>query len=228
MTFLGIQKFTLLDYPSKIGTTLFSPGCNFSCPFCHNGEIVKENIDSGTISENDVLSFLRKRCGLIEGVCITGGEPTLQKGLMDFIIKIKALGFLVKLDTNGEKPDILKKLLEKNLLSYVAMDVKNSLSLYGKTIGIPNFDTRNIEKSIEILMSSTIDYEFRTTVVKEFHTKESLNEMAVFLKDAKLWRLQEFKERDTCIQKGLHSINKNDIKVILKQFLHSQNIKIYE
>lgn len=228
MTFSGIQKFTLLDYPSKIAATLFSPGCNFRCPFCHNGEIVTEKVDSGTISEDDVLAFLKKRKGLLEGVCITGGEPTLQEGLSDFIIKVKELGFLVKLDTNGNHPEILKALLDENLLSYVAMDVKNSLKSYAQTVGIPSFDTSKIEESVEILKASSIDYEFRTTLVKELHSTSDLVSMASWLLPSQLWRLQEFRDSDTCIKHGLHPFNKNDIKLILKPFIGENSIKIYE
>lgn len=228
MTFSGIQKFTLLDYPGKIAATLFSPGCNFRCPFCHNSEIVNEKPTSGTISEEDVLAFLKTRQGLLEGVCITGGEPTLQKGLQDFIIKVRDLGFLVKLDTNGNEPKVLEVLLSENLLSYVAMDVKNSLLSYGKTVGITAFDTSKIEQSIEILKKSNIPYEFRTTVVKELHRDDDLRSMAEWLLPCTLWRLQEFRDSPTCLKRGLHSLNKNDIKLILNSFIGEKCVKIYE
>lgn len=228
MTFSGMQKFTLLDYPGKIAATLFSPGCNFRCPFCHNGEIIKEKPTSGVISEEDVLSFLKTRQGLLEGVCITGGEPTLQKGLQDFIIKVRDLGFFIKLDTNGNEPEVLEALLSKNLLSYVAMDVKNSLTSYGKTVGITAFDTSKIEQSVEILKKSQIPYEFRTTVVKELHRDADLRSMAKWLLPCALWRLQEFRDSPTCLERGLHSLNKNDIKLILNSFIDEKCLKIYE
>lgn len=227
MTFVGIQKFTLLDYPSKIACTVFSPGCNFRCPFCHNSEVVDLNRNQGAISEEEVLNFLKTRQGLIEGVCFTGGEPTLQSGLEDFIKKVKDLGFLIKLDTNGEKPETLKKLLNEDLLDYVAMDVKNSLKSYGKTIGIQNFSTKNIEKSIRILLNSDIDYEFRTTVVKEFHAKEDFMDIMPLLNGAKLWRLQEFRLSDTCFNKNLHSIKSDELKTMINGNLGIKTIQLY-
>lgn len=227
MTFVGVQKFTLLDYPSKIAATLFSPGCNFRCPFCHNSEVVVLGKDRGAITEKDVLDFLSTRQGLLEGVCITGGEPTLQTGLEEFINKVRSLGFLIKLDTNGERPDILKSLLDKNVLDYVAMDVKNSFTSYAETVGIPSFDTKNVKKSIEILLNSNIDYEFRTTVVKEFHKKSDFDEMYSVLKNAKLWRLQEFRQSDTCFNKNLHLISTDELKVMINGYLGVKNIQLY-
>ena len=227
MTFEGVQKFTLLDYPGKIAATLFTPGCNFRCPFCHNSEIVTANVNKGRITSDEILTFLSSRKGLLQGVCITGGEPTLQSGLLEFINEVKAMGFFVKLDTNGERPDVLQSLLDLNVLDYVAMDVKNSLKSYALTVGIENFDTSHIQKSIAILKKSTIDYEFRTTVVKEFHQESDFDAMYDLLKGARLWRLQEFRDSPNCFSKNLHPIPSDELKLLISRYLSDKTIQIY-
>lgn len=190
MRILGFQKTTLLDYPHKLAATIFLGGCNFSCPFCHNASLVK-NASLIPLIEEDVLSYLKKRKNILEGVCITGGEPTLSDGLVDLIKKIKNLGFCVKLDTNGSNPDLLSTLINDKLIDYVAMDIKNSLSKYQATIGCP-VNLEYIQKSVTLLISSQIEYEFRTTVVRELHTKEDLLEIAKWIQPTKQYFLQQF------------------------------------
>lgn len=205
MQFSGFQKLTLLDYPEKVACTLFTAGCNFLCPFCHNASLVT-NIDNTVIFEqDDILDFLKKRQGVLEGVCITGGEPLLHKDLPDFIKRVKELNFNVKLDTNGYLTDKLIDLVENKLIDYVAMDIKNSKEKYSSTINIENFDTNNIDKSINFLINSNIDYEFRTTVVKEFHSIEDIENISLWIKGAKKYFLQNFVDSGNLIKDGLNA-----------------------
>ena len=198
----GFRKMTLLDFPGRVACTVFAGGCNFRCPFCHNaGLVVGENMES--IGEEEILSYLSKRKGLLDGVCITGGEPLLRPDIKDFIIKIKELGFAVKLDTNGSRPEILRDLVDSGLLDYVAMDVKSSLKNYGKVIGIENYDTSDVEKSIAILLSGKVDYEFRTTVVNPLHTVEDIEELCKVIKGAKGYFLQNFVDSGDLLGEGM-------------------------
>lgn len=193
----GLQKLTLIDYPGKIACTVFTVGCNFRCPFCHNPELIdraKFNL-SGIITEEDFFKFLESRKGLLDGVCVTGGEPTLHQDLPQFLKKIKDLGFFVKLDTNGTTPEVISSLINNRLLDYIAMDVKNSLSetnLYEKTVGTA-FNLENIKKSVKLIMGSGIDYEFRTTVVPGLHTEENILSLAAEIRGAKKYYLQQFR-----------------------------------
>ena len=166
MKFYGIQKMTLLDYPEHVACTLFTGGCNFRCPFCHNALLVTELDGNCVISEEEVLAFLGKRRGLLDGVCVTGGEPLINHDIGEFLQKVKALGFKVKLDTNGTNPGLLKALVAANLVDYVAMDVKNSPEKYALTVGLETLDMEPVEESIRFLLGGTVDYEFRTTVAK--------------------------------------------------------------
>lgn len=227
MTFEGIQKFTLLDYPGLTACTLFSPSCNFRCPFCHNGEIVSLPVDSGAISEDEVLSFLKKRIGLLQGVCFSGGEVTLQKGLIEFITKVKELGFKVKLDTNGYNLPVLKEIIEKKCVDYIAMDVKSSFSSYALCSGVPNIDTSKIQKAIELIKESDIDYEFRTTLVRELNRDSDILSLAEYMKDVKLWRLQEFRRSEGCIKKNLSSISSHYVKSLLNKYKEHKNFIFY-
>jgi pyruvate formate lyase activating enzyme len=201
----GYQKLTLIDFPGTLATTVFTVGCNFRCPFCHNPELVlgAGQIASGTENktEREFFDFLKKRVGKLEGVCITGGEPTLQPDLVDFIKKVRAMGFLVKLDTNGARPDILKKLLDLKLLDFVAMDIKNQLKNYQKTVGV-KVDTERIKLSVELIRNSRPPYEFRTTVVPGIHTEKDFLEIAKWLSGAKAYYLQEYRE-DVILDKNL-------------------------
>lgn len=198
MLIAGLTKTTLLDYPGHVAATIFTGGCNFRCPFCHNAGLVLTPSSAEMYSEEDVFSFLKKRRNVLQGVCITGGEPTLCADLPEFIRKVKKLGYAVKLDTNGYKPEVLRALLQAELLDYVAMDIKNCLSKYGATAGV-EVELKKVEQSVELLKNSGIDYEFRTTVVKEFHTPEDLREIGKWLKGCSKYFLQQFRESDNLI-----------------------------
>lgn len=220
MEFVGIDKFSLLDYDEKVSVVLFSPACNFRCPFCHNGESVL-NVNT-RISFDEILSYLKTKINLIDAVVITGGEPTLMPELEERIAAIKKLGFLVKLDTNGSNPEVLERLINKNLIDYVAMDVKNSEAMYSKTAGCSLKNIENIKKSLEILKNSGVSYELRTTLVKEFHSPTSIRDMCNMVKGHKILFLQKFVDREGVIQKGLHEISleeANSFKDILSEFV---------
>ena len=192
MKFGGLQKLTLLDYPEHVACIIFTMGCNFRCPFCHNNSLVTGNFATlDSISEEEVLEFLQKRKSMLEGVVITGGEPLLHTDIAEFMRKVKALGYKVKLDTNGAFPDRLKALVEAQLVDYVAMDIKNSRELYGRTAGCA-VDLDNVCESVEYLKSGAVDYEFRTTVTGTFHTESSIETTAKWLSGAKRWYLQQF------------------------------------
>lgn len=200
MKLSAIQRFTILDYPGKIACIAFTPGCNMRCGFCHNPEFVLpekiRELQDDFIAEETFFNFLEKRRGLLEGVVVSGGEPTIWRDLPDFFRKIKAKGFLAKLDTNGNHPEMLKELLDEKLLDYVAMDVKTSLSEYPKLVG-GTVKSENIAESIALLKASDIPYEFRTTLIKEVHTEEVLKDMEQLLVGAKRYYLQTFRPSHT-------------------------------
>ena len=219
MEFVGIDKFSLLDYDEKVSVVLFSQSCNFRCPFCHNGESV---LNSNTpIAFNEILKYLKSRVGVIDAVVISGGEPTLMPELEKRIIEIRKLGFLIKLDTNGSNPEVLERLIKNKILDYVAMDIKNGESAYKETAGCKNLNIKNIKKSIEILKNSGVNYEFRTTLVKEFHNEKSIKEMCKLVKGAKILYLQKFVDREGVIQKGLHEISLEEAN-LFKDILSSE------
>ena len=203
----GLNKLTLLDYPGHMACLIFTGACNYRCPFCHNASLVLNPNSQPAISEEEIFAFLQSRKGILEGVCISGGEPTLQADLPDFIRKIHAMGFHVKLDTNGSRPGILKALLDEGLLDYVSMDIKNAPAKYLTTIGIPaepqtpadNLITDSVRQSAELLIQSGIPYEFRTTVVKELHSKEDLLTIGNWLNGAKAYYLQSFRDSETLV-----------------------------
>lgn len=207
----GLQKMTLLDYPGRVACTVFLGGCDFRCPFCHNAEI----LDAGAPAETDdgeLLKFLEKRTGLLDGVVITGGEPLLRPDIDELIEKIHALGYPVKLDTNGNHPAMLKKLVGAGLIDYVAMDVKNGPSRYAETVGLADFDMSAVRESIDFLLGGAVDYEFRTTVVKELHDEQSFAEIGKLIRGAKRYYLQCFTDRDTVLFAGLHAPEKETLE----------------
>lgn len=207
----GFNKTTLLDYPGHLAATIFTGGCNFRCPFCHNASLVINPLDKEIIPHNDIFSTLKKRKGIIEGVCITGGEPTIYPDLKNFITSIKEMGFLVKLDTNGNNPKVLKDLVESHLIDYVAMDIKNSKEKYSLSIGLPSFQTTLIEESVDFLLNGTIPYEFRTTIVKEHHSLNDILSIGSWIKGARAYYLQAFKDSGDIITPGLTSYSKNEL-----------------
>ena len=199
MNISGIQKLTLLDYPGTVACTLFTAGCNFRCPFCHNAMLVlPEQIEEAKISQDEVMSFLKKRVGMLDGVAITGGEPLLHADLPELLKEIKALGYKIKLDTNGSNPKLLRRIVEAGLVDRVAMDIKNDPEQYMLTVGC-KVDMKAIEQSKDYLLSGVIDYEFRTTVVKGIHTRESLVAAAKWISGAKEYYLQQFKDSGNLI-----------------------------
>ncbi len=196
MQIKGFVDTTFLDWDGKVAATVFTPGCNFRCPFCHNHGLVLNPEKYEDVEEREVLDFLIEHKDFIDGVCVTGGEPTLQKGLVEFCQKIKRLGLGVKLDTNGTNPEVLRELLELGLVDYVAMDIKAPLDeeSYSRACGVPcNVD--EIKKSIQLIMSSGIDYEFRTTVVPSLHAKGDISRISADIKGAKLYVLQKFQPK---------------------------------
>ncbi len=195
----GFHKTTLLDYPEHIAATVFTGGCNFRCPFCHNGELVLDPGAQPSITEEEVLSYLKKRREILQGVCVTGGEPTLQKDLKDFLGKIKELGYPVKLDTNGYRPGVLWNLLQNGLVDYVAMDLKASRENYATAVGLKTMDLSRIEESIGILKSSGIPYEFRTTVVKGIHRVEEFEDIGRWIAGCPVYYLQNYEENENCL-----------------------------
>ncbi len=206
----GFHKTTLLDYPGCIAAAIFTGGCNFRCPFCHNSGLVQDPFKEGLVPEDEVLAFLDKRKKILKGVCITGGEPTLQPDLPDFIGKVRKMGYRVKLDTNGYRPEVLRELLESGLLDYAAMDIKNCPEKYGAAAGlIPpgnagGFELGKIEESIKLLLDGQIDYEFRTTVVKELHTVEDIAAIGAWVKGTPAYYLQKFEDSGHNIGEGYH------------------------
>ena len=205
MNICGYQKTTLLDYPGHVAATIFTGGCNFRCPFCHNSDLVIGNFNSFAVSEEEIYDFLKKRKKVLSGVCITGGEPTLQSDLTNFIKQVKHLGYKVKLDTNGYFPHIVETLLNENLLDYIAMDLKGGLSNYSLVTGISDFTLDPIRKSISLLENSGIDYEFRTTVVKQLHTAQDFYEIKDLLSSQSPYYLQSFQDSGKILTQGLSS-----------------------
>jgi len=201
MRIKAYQKLTLLDFPGKVACTVFTAGCNLRCPFCHNALLVTE-IDDDFVSEEEFFAFLESRKGRLDGVAITGGEPLINKDIGAFIAKIKAMGFLVKLDSNGTFPDKLNEILSSGNVDYVAMDIKNSPEKYAKTVATPNLDLDAIRRSVKIIMDSGVDYEFRTTVTHEDFDASDFEAIGEMIRGAKRYFLQAFKDSGNLIQAG--------------------------
>ena len=214
MKLAGMQKLTLLDFPGKMACIIFTAGCNFKCPFCHNASLVNAgNADS--IDEDEVLDFLQKRKGMLEGVVITGGEPLLHSDIDLFLGKIKDLGYAVKLDTNGTNPALLKKLVKEKLVDYVAVDIKNSPEKYKTAVGNINLNIDDVSETKEFLLKGTVDYEFRTTLVKGIHCKEDMLPLVQWIKGAKNYYIQQYKHSNEVLSPdGLSEFSKEEIDVI--------------
>ena len=229
MNIAGIQKTTLVDYPGKVAATVFTRGCTFQCPFCHNPELVLPAQFGTLIPEADILEFFEKRIGQLEAVCITGGEPTIQTDIAEFISKLKKMGFLVKLDTNGSLPDVLESLIKSGNLDYIAMDIKSSLQKYPLVSGTKNLNIKNIERSIKLIMNSGIDYEFRTTVCHPLHKVEDFEEIGKLIKGAKRYYIQNFVHSKHIDEdqdyKPMSDENLVRIKNILKKFVGNSSIR---
>lgn len=202
--FCGIEKLSLVDFDGYISCTLFTSGCNYRCPFCHNSPLIEEQ---PSLKMEEILNYLLARKKMLDAVVITGGEPTLHKELPSVLKKIKDLGYIIKLDTNGTNPKMLKELIDKKLIDYVAMDIKASSNCYSLVTGVINPFLDNIKESINILKTSNINFEFRTTLVKEFHSLDSINEMKELVSGSKKLYLQKFVLRDTCLNQKLHEVD---------------------
>ncbi len=210
----GLQKLTLLDYPGHTACTVFTGGCNFRCPFCHNAALVLHPQDQPTVPEEEIFALLSKRHGLLDGVAVTGGEPTLQRDLPDFLRRVKEMGFAVKLDTNGTRPAMLRALAAEGLVDYVAMDVKNSWARYGETAGLPGMDLGPIRESAAFLLEGSVEYEFRTTVVKEFHRVSDIEDVARALAGAQRYFLQAFKDSGELIGGELSGCSREEMEAM--------------
>ena len=218
MRIAGLQKLSLLDFPGHVSCTVFTGGCNFRCPFCHNASLVlPEQLACEPDRESEVLAFLKKRKGILEGVVVSGGEPLLQADVRSFLQQAKDLGYLVKLDTNGSFPKKLKELAGAGLVDYVAMDIKNAPALYRMTAGAPALDLAAVEESKDFLLGGTVDYEFRTTVVKGLHTEKSLRGAAEWIRGAKAWFLQQYKDSGNIIENdGLSAFSDEEMRSLCR------------
>ncbi len=215
--FTGLQKLTLLDYPGRVACTLFTRGCNFRCPFCHNASLVTRAEEQRPYENDEILAFLKKRVGVLDGVAITGGEPTLMPGLYDMIAEIKGLGYAVKLDTNGTRPEVLKQLVSDGLVDYVAMDIKNSREKYAHTIGLrANYDFSPIEESAAYLMEGNVDFEFRTTVVNPLHSAIDFEMIGQWLAGEEKFFLQQFKDSGDILGQGVSAYDKEQLEGFLR------------
>ncbi len=228
MIFGGFQKLTLLDFPGKVACTVFTKGCNFYCPFCHNAFLVDVQGEEESILSTDVLSYLNKRQGVLDGICITGGEPLLHDEIKIFIKDVKSLGFSVKLDTNGSFPEKLKELVNAGLIDYVAMDIKNSFEKYPETAGYENLDLSPILKSIDILKSSVVDYEFRTTVSSPLHSVSDIEKIAQHIVGAKKYFLQNYVDSGHILGKNLSPIDEKtllEMEKIAQKYVKTAQIR---
>ena len=225
---MGLQKLTLLDFPGKLACTVFTGGCNFRCPFCHNASLVIPSKLGAAMPTDEFFAFLEKRRGMLSGVCVSGGEPTLMFDLEKFIAKIKSMGYLVKLDTNGSRPAVLKDLVAKGLVDYVAMDIKNSPDSYPKTVGVEGFDVSPIFESAAFLMSGAVDFEFRTTLVAGHHTAREMRLIGEWLSGAPRYYLQSFVDSGDLISGEVGGLDKNETESllkVLKEYIPSAEIR---
>ena len=212
MTISGLQKLTLLDFPGKVACTVFTAGCNLRCPFCHNAELVEPGQAPAPVDEEAFFALLAKRKGVLDGVCVTGGEPLFQPGLPAFLERVKALGYAVKLDTNGFFPERLKELVRAGLVDRVAMDVKNSREGYAETAGVPNLDLSPLEETVAFLRAGRLPFEFRTTVVREFHDGESFRSIGAWLAGDEPYFLQHFEDSGMLLEEGLHGCERGEME----------------
>lgn len=219
MKICGLVKVSLLDYPNLIAGTIFTRGCNFSCPYCQNAGLVIPSLYDPLIDTNEVLKYFKKRANVLDGVVVSGGEPTLQPDLIPFIKELKSYGLKVKLDTNGFNLLVIKELVESKLVDYIAIDIKNSLAKYSLTTNTKNLDTSKLIETIEYLKTTKLDYEYRTTFVDELHTIDDCKEIANLIKGVPHYYLQNYRDSKNTITKGLHPCSKEKLLSFQKVFL---------
>ena len=211
MKIYGLNKTTLLDYPGRVAATIFLGGCNFRCPFCQNSSLVLSPDRQPEIPEEEVLSFLKKRKGILEGVCVTGGEPTLSPELPEFLKKIQDLGYPVKLDTNGSRPQVLKDLASRNLIQMTAVDIKACPNNYPSLCGLVHPDLDSIKETVDFLINGSLDYEFRTTVVREINTEQDFIQIGQWIAGAKAYYLQAYRNSEEVLQPGFSSYSQKEL-----------------
>ena len=216
MKICGLNKTTMLDYPGRLAATVFLGGCNFCCPFCHNGPLVIAPEKAGSISEQEILKFLEKRRGILEGVCITGGEPTIYKELPRFLLSVRKLGYQIKLDTNGTNPGMVKELEREGLIDMVAMDIKAAPDNYIRAAGVQNPSMEAVFETADYLLHGQLDYEFRTTAVKGFHTREDFMQIGKWIKGAKAYFLQSYRESQEVLCPGFESFTREELLGFLR------------
>jgi len=228
MNIQGLNKITLLDFPGHVACTVFNGGCDYRCPFCHNSPLVLDPNGGVRIEPETVLAFLDKRKGILDGVAFTGGEPLIQNGLPDFLREVRGRGLAVKLDTNGNHPDRLEKVLAAGLVDYVAMDIKNSPEKYPETVGIPGFKTDKVFRSLDLLKSSGIEFELRTTAVREFHDAASFEGIAHMIEGVQKYFIQNFVDSGAVLSSGLHGFEGKELEAfadIVRPFVASVSVR---
>ena len=231
MKIAGLEKMSLVDFDGYVCATIFTAGCNFKCGFCHNSPLVLGCENLPLIPEQEVLSYLEKRKGILDAVCISGGEPTLQPDLKEFCAKVKELGYKIKLDTNGTNPTLVKELHRQGLVDYFAMDIKNDRDSYAFIIGFDKFDVTKIQETVSFFLNGGVNYEFRTTIIKEFHTEENIRQIGKWIKGADKYFLQKFKDSENCIESHLSAVDNDTIlrfKDILKEYIPSTHLRGYD
>lgn len=226
MRISGFEKFSMVDYPGKIACTVFTEGCNLRCPFCHNSGLVLSERFLGDDLTPDVLRYLKKRRGLVDAVCVSGGEPTLNRDLPEFIKKVQDMGYLVKLDTNGLNPSMLRALYKEKLIDYVAMDIKGSSERYPEITGTGDIDHSKIAESVRLIMSGGVDYEFRTTLIRDFHSAEDFSKLGALLKGAKNYYLQKYNDDDNCIARGFTPVDKAEAESFAEILLNNGVLRV--
>jgi pyruvate formate lyase activating enzyme len=231
MDFSGWEKLSLVDYDDNLTTTVFMAGCNFRCPFCHNSSLVLDPAHAPTIPWSEIMDYLKKRHGVLDAVCVTGGEPTLMPDLEDKLRDIKSLGYKVKLDSNGSHPVILKKVVSEGLVDYVAMDIKNSLVKYPMTIGTTAVNLDDVKESVDFLIHGQVGYEFRTTAIEEYHSMKDFEAIGAWLEGAKRYYIQRYIDSDNCISHGLHMLSKEkalEAKAIMEKYVVLASLRGYD
>lgn len=212
MQICGFIKTTLLDYPEHLASAIFLGGCNFRCPFCQNSDLISGSASQFHYSKEEILAHLKKRQGILEGVCVSGGEPTLSPDLLSFLEEIKTLGYLIKLDTNGSNPTVVREGIQQGLIDYVAMDIKSSLASYAALCGTETVDIASIEQTIQMLQTIGIKHEFRTTLVKPYHNETVIQDIGAWIAGDSPYYLQEFRQSDGVIQQGLSAFSLEEMK----------------